>query len=356
MDITTKLKNLKILNDGKKIKLRYNKNRTGSYSLFLDFSNGSREKEYLKIVLQGTKESYALDKEKFNTALLMREHRELEYMQNITGFKLKSNDVDFITYFEELSKKKHDSYRLSLMHFKNFYKKDTLLFDKINRNLCQNFADHLIGSDIASSTANLYFKKFGAVLNDAVKNEIIMKNPAKGINIKYSHSKREFLTEEELKILLNTPMQVEDTKNAFLFACFTGLRLSDLRQLKKSDIKEGYLHIKQQKTEDEMRIKLSEVALNIIKKQTKNGDLVFNLKPKNVVAGIMTRWIKRSGIEKKITFHCSRHTFATMLLTKGADIYAVSKLIGHKDLKTTQIYAKLVDKRKDEAIDLLPKL
>ena len=105
-----------------------------------------------------------------------------------------------------------------------------------------------------------------------------------------------------------------------------------------------------------MRVKLSPNAQRIIDSQLRSGDYVFDLSDRKTIAQSIKRWIKRSDISKEITFHCARHTFATMLLTRGADIYAISKLIGHKDLKTTQIYAKLVDKRKDEAIDLLPTL
>lgn len=352
--IEKELEKLNILNEPKKVKLRYNKNKSGSVSLYLDYSSNGRAREYLNITLSNNDEHLKSDKDNLRLALNIRDKKEYELITSDNDFKLKKSDIDFLAYYSEISKNKNDAYNCSFRYLKMFYTKDILPTSYLDRSFCDNFARFLENSDIASSTANLYFKKFVAVLNEAERSGLIVKSPAKGIKINHSYSKREFLTEDEIKILMNTPMQVKETKNAFIFACFTGLRLSDLQRLKFSNVKEGYIYIKQKKTEEDLRIKLGPTALRIIEEQQNDTDFVFNLKAKNVVAQTMTRWIKRSGIDKHVTFHCSRHTFATMLLTNGADIYAVSKLIGHKDLATTQIYAKLVDKRKDEAIDLLP--
>jgi len=357
MKIIKDLEKLNILNESKRIKLRYNSNSSGSLSLYLDFSNQKRVKEYLNIVLSGSDILYSEDKEKLRLAILLRDKKEIELVQNETGFQLHQNKIDFILYFEEIAKfMKNDTYMCSYKHFRKFFSPNILFIHQIDRKLCENFADYLSKSDLSSSTANLYFKKYIAVLNRAVKEKLLSSNPASGIIIKHSYRKREFLTEEELKILIKTDMRKKDTKEAFLFACFTGLRLSDLQKLKISDIKNGYLHILQQKTKEELRIKLSETAMKILNNQSPKKEFVFNLSDRKTIAQSISRWIKKAGLDKKITFHCSRHTFATLLLTKGVDIYAVSKLIGHNDLKTTQLYAKLIDKKKDEAISLLPDL
>lgn len=355
--ILKELEKLTVYNEGKRIKIRSVMNRSGSISLLLDYSDNGRQRESLNIVLSGIDENYKEDKEKLILARNLRDKKEIEYLENRTGFQLQKNKVDFITYFEELAKISHESYQLSLKYFKKFHKRDLLLFTSIDKKLCSSFAQYLQQQDIASSTASLYYKKFSATLNHAVRNEIIQSNPAKGISIKPNYQKREFLTEEEIKILINTPMQVEHTKNAFIFACFTGLRLNDLQKLKFSDIKDDYLYIEQTKTKEVLRLKLSPTAVDILEHQKEiqvNSQNVFSLKDKNQVSLIIKRWIMRSGIKKNITFHCSRHTFATLLLTNGVDIYTVSKLIGHKDLKTTQIYAKIVDQKKDDAISKLP--
>ena len=124
-------------------------------------------------------------------------------------------------------------------------------------------------------------------------------------------------------------------------------------------INNGFLYIRQFKTQEDERMKLPSVARNIINEQKtlqKGSDLVFNLIDNKAVNKHLRRWVEAAGIKKKITFHCARHTFATMCLTNDVDIYSVSKLLGHKDLQSTQIYAKLIDKKKDEAIDKLPQL
>ena len=128
----------------------------------------------------------------------------------------------------------------------------------------------------------------------------------------------------------------------------------------KEQIHDKYIQFRQQKTGDMERIKLNPDALKIIEEQIKTNLIgnsnIFNLPSRTHIKRLMRIWIKESQINKKITFHCSRHTFATLCLTYDVDLYTVSKLLGHRDIKTTQIYAKLIDKKKDEAIDKLPEL
>jgi integrase len=168
---------------------------------------------------------------------------------------------------------------------------------------------------------------------------------------------KEFLTLPELKALKNTACENGQTKNAFLFSCFTGLRYRDIESLHFEDIREGYLHFRQQKTKGYERIKLSQNALEIISRQREiNGGegTVFRLLFSTTTQKHINQWVEDAGINKHITWHSGRHTFATLALTHDIDLYTVSKLLGHKEIKTTQIYAKLVDKKKDEAIDKLP--
>ena len=179
---------------------------------------------------------------------------------------------------------------------------------------------------------------------------------ANGIQIKKTQAKREFLTISELKRLRDSHLDQDEVKQAFFFSCFTGLRLADIKALNFYQIEEGYLSFTQRKTQGNERIKLNKTALSIIEKQKelKQDGTIFDL-PYNI-SNIIKKWVKENGINKKITFHCARHTFATMCLTAGNDIFTTSKLLGHKDVKVTQIYAKLIDKKKDEAVDRLPEL
>ena len=163
---------------------------------------------------------------------------------------------------------------------------------------------------------------------------------------------------KEIEKLANTTSDRPEIKRAFLFSCFTGLRQSDLRTLKWKDISEDSIKIKQQKTKTSMTIPLSKTALNILK-----TDNVFHLPETNIfnlhtdrttINRALARWFKSAGIDKKAFYHISRHTFATLNLTSGNEIYTVSKLLGHKSLKTTEIYANIIDEKKKQAIDNLP--
>ena len=146
--------------------------------------------------------------------------------------------------------------------------------------------------------------------------------------------------------------------STYLFACFVGLRYSDIQKLVWGDLatdEQGNTRIigetKKTKTAFNNLVPLS--ALQFLPARGKDFEPVFNL-PGNVFTNRkLSEWAKAAGIDKKITFHTARHTFATLLLTKGADLYTVSKLLGHSNISTTQIYAKVIDKKRDEAASLL---
>ena len=155
----------------------------------------------------------------------------------------------------------------------------------------------------------------------------------------------------------------KSTKQAFMFSCFTGLRISDIRQLKWEDIEEytdedgnsRYRMIKRmQKTQRIITYSLSREAVSWLPERT--GELVFDklVCAPNLNAQIK-KWAELCGITKNVSFHTARHTFATMMLTLGADIYTTSKLLGHSRISTTEIYAKIIDKKKDEAVGLIDK-
>ena len=360
MNIVKDLDKLKNMNIGKRANLSHKKNASGTVSLTLDYrEDGKRIRKALDIILTCKDKDYYEDKEKITLAINLRDEFEKQLNnERLFGKRASGAEVNFIDYFDEISQvKKHDSYLCSFKKYSSFVGKDFIPMKNIDNRHCASFARYLENSGIKQNTASLYFKKFKAVLNQAIDDELIESNPAQKVIVKTEHSKREFLTIDEFKLLAATPMKKIDTKNAFLFACFTGLRLSDLQALRTDDMQGGMLYVRQKKTREPLRIKLSKTAIKVLKQQPKYKDgLIFHLSDRKVIGQSIKRWIKRSGITKNITFHSSRHTFATLLLDSGADIYAVSKLIGHRDLKTTQRYAQLVDKKKDEAIDLLPNI
>ena len=194
---------------------------------------------------------------------------------------------------------------------------------------------------------------------------LIDRNPFKLLDAKEKPQKnssiREFLTIEEVKQLMATPCRYDIVKRAFLFSCFTGLRYSDIKSLLWSEIRKAadgrtlFLEHPQVKTRKIVTVPLSEEALKWMPKQQKDKEHVFHQMQitSTTVEVILGEWMKEAGIEKHITYHCSRHTAATMLLTRGADLYTVSKILGHSSIKMTEVYAKIVDKKKLETVNLV---
>lgn len=245
----------------------------------------------------------------------------------------------------------------------------------IDTKYCIGFIDHLnkakrkyTGTPLSNNTKKLYYAYFNDMLNRAVKEGLILKNPFLEIDSKdkpkYRDSERSYLELDEVKCLARTECVNDDTKRAFMFSCFCGLRISDIRTLKWEDIKttlddDGretlHLSLTQQKTNRTVSYALPYEA---VKWMPQKGDspLVFpDLKSLHTINRHLAAWALKAGIKKHVTFHTARHTFGTMMITLGADLYTTSKLMGHSRITTTEIYAKIVDKKKDEAMGLIDK-
>jgi len=177
---------------------------------------------------------------------------------------------------------------------------------------------------------------------------------AKIKGIQEQETRREFLTVEELNQLAATPCEQDTMKRAALFSALTGLRHCDIQKMRWKEIQidgdQARLNFTQKKTKGVEYMPISAQALELCGEPRKPEQLVFeDLPAPSWISGPLKTWIKKAGITKKITFHCFRHTFATLQLTNGTDIYTVSKMLGHTNVKTTQIYAKVVDEKKEKA-------
>lgn len=223
------------------------------------------------------------------------------------------------------------------------------------------------GKQISNNTASNYFIYFAGALNEAERKHIIERSPTKSLNqqdkkpIKATKPQRGYLTIEEIKAIMATDSKNKQVKQAFLFGVFCGLRISDIRALKWGDLtREGNqwrASVLMEKTKDRLELPLSDEAIKWLPERRGASDSaqIFDKLPLTS-SGINTgvkRLAKRAGIEKDICFHVSRHSFATSLLTLGADIYTTSKLLGHTNLSTTQIYADIVGKKKADAVNVL---
>jgi len=280
----------------------------------------------------------------------------------------------FIEYFTKLANKRKDSNRLSwfsaLKYLDNFTN-GSLKFADLNQKFLEDFKEYLLTTKsnksnkttLSQNSAVSYFNKVKAALKQANIDGILQYDlNAKVKPIKAVETRREHLTLDELNKLVKTPCNYVLLKRAALFSALTGLRFSDIQKMTWGELEyingQGYfLNFNQKKTKGVEVLPISEQAYGFTEGAENPKDMPQD---KHVLEGLkysaynnkhLFQWIGAAGITKNITFHCFRHTFATLQLFNGTDIYTVSKMLGHKDLKTTQVYAKIVDEAKRTAVN-----
>ena len=140
----------------------------------------------------------------------------------------------------------------------------------------------------------------------------------------------------------------------FMFSMMTGIRYSDLLTLKWNDVieEDGKYRIEKQmkKTSRMLYLPMNDSAVKLLPERGKPSDLVFDVPTIQALDKSLKKWVKRAGIEKRVSFHTARHSFATIGLELGTDLFTVSKLLGHADVTTTQVYATIIDHKKVEAV------
>lgn len=277
---------------------------------------------------------------------------------------------NFIEYFNATAKKRHaqssDSIRVNWKRTYELIKLfagETLPFSKIDNRFAEDFKLYLLSAPcggnksgtISRNTAVTYFSIFKAALKQAfIDGYLTTDLSAKIKGIPEQESRREYLTVEELNTLAGTPCERDVLKRAALFSALTGLRHCDIQKLRWKEISingdHAQLHFTQQKTKGVEYMPISQQALDLCGEPREPKQLVFEDLPDPAwISKPLKRWIEAAGITKRITFHCFRHTYATLQLSSGTDIYTVSKMLGHTNVKTTQIYAKVVDEKKSKA-------
>ena len=170
-----------------------------------------------------------------------------------------------------------------------------------------------------------------------------------------------YLTIDEVKRLAQVDCEYPQIKAAFLFSCLTGLRRSDVLRITWGDVYEQgeftRLIFKQKKTKGQEYLDITQEARVLMGERGKPNEHPFrDIHSPSCTNKAIQEWVLRAGIDKKITFHCARHTFATMMLDIGTDLYVVSKLLGHREIGTTQIYARVMDKNKQAAVASIPSI
>lgn len=365
-----------------KVTLRQ-RHKGNKIAFYLDYyDKGKRRLEYLDVYLIPEPTDRKLNKEEkqFNNrneeiAKNIRAKKHLEIANGEYGFlnsdKLKAS---FIQYVELLAEARKDSagnygnWDSALKYLKKFEPSD-ITFAKIDAVWLRGFKEYLQkkartkrNEPLSQNSQYSYFGKIKAALKQARKDDIIKYNPSEQVDsIPQEETEIQFLTENEFRKLSQTPCEIYILGKAFIFSCLTGLRFSDVEKLTWNEVQEP----EEDKTSKEMKY-----TIRFIQKKTKGAEThyisksAFDLigtrgKPnEKVFEGLkysawynlkLQQWIMQAGISKTITFHCARHTYATLLITKGVDLYTVSKLLGHKNIRATQVYAKVIDEKRWDA-------
>lgn len=358
------------------IRIRFKQLANGNQSIYLDcYREGKRSYEFLKLYLvpeidEATKQQ---NQNTLQAATAIKSQRLIDMANDEAGITKTSQRskmllIDWMRYYSDHKKKTGQSDAFSKQIDKAIrhlilYKGDKVTMKDVDKAYCLGFIDYLNGLQMANVTTAGYFRCLNCALNLAVKDEVLPYNPISKISsdqrIKIPESTREYLTVDEVKALIAADCINEATKQAYLFSCFCGLRYSDIKALTWGDVlldgEQYRVKIVMVKTQKTLYLPLSKEALRWMPERddAKDADKVFSLPSQAYLNIVLRTWAKNSGLTKHVTFHTARHTFATLELTAGADLYTVSKLLGHTQVKTTQIYAKIIDKKKDEAVNRL---
>lgn len=384
----TNMKKTKQLRIKEPIKIRFKELTDGNKSIYLDYYlNGKRKYEFLKLYLipEKTKQDKEKNEKTLQLANAIQAKRIVDLQNNEHGFNPKKtlSKVNLIDYVNKIAEKhlaktgnKHGEYYnfKSLALHLTKYKGDKIPFSKVDETFTNGFVEYLRTAKnqnlhntkqiptISLNTQNKLFKKLNTTLKQAEKDRIISNNPMQYIESedkpKAQAGTREYLTIDEVKKLIKTDCKNKNVKNSFLFCCLTGLRFSDVSQIKwenfrKNNSGANELRFAMKKGGKEITIQVSNEAMKWVNRpdDTEPNERVFKLSKNEIVNPILADWVESAGIDKKITFHCSRHTAATLNLSLGTPIAVVSKLMGHSKIATTQIYAKIVDEAQRDAVN-----
>jgi integrase len=341
--------------------------------LYLDiYVGGKRTWEALHLTLTTDKNQ---NKEIIRMAEICRSKRETQLLAGswdiqdpIAGRK------KLITYLEECAKARvnNDYITGCIRYLKEYTNGSAIQLSQITPQWIDGFQHFLLnatksnGENISPTTAYDYSKAIRMALRKAVNDNILLKNPAASVKgLPEQETDLVFLNIDEIRKLANTEIKGElgaEIKKAFIFACYTGLRISDIKALKWGDIERDPIQIikRQKKTKRAVYIPLKDTSWGIINDGQDHNpdDKVFSLlaNTKSQTNQYLIRWVDKAGVKKPIGWHTARRTFATMTLENGADIYTVANLLGHKKLKQVAKYAQVTDKLRRKAVKALPEI
>lgn len=357
----------------KTVTLRTRPLKNGMLSYYLDYYPGYRDQETMKTIRHEGLNIYIYANPKnerernFNATMSEKAEaircRRFESIVNdrydfFDRHKLKA---DFLEYYRKQLRKHDQKWEFVYHHFYNFVH-GKCTFEEIDIDLCNKFREYLLNAKqlrrddrISKNSASGYWSTFKGLLKILYRNRLIKTNINDFLDkIEIEDTPKDYLSVEELYKLAETPCKKPILKTAALFSCLTSLRISDILSLQWHEIVDfaaggKCVHTITQKTKTEDIIPVSDEALQLIGYSPEKTGLVFKGLKRSWTQHPMKEWIREAGITKNITFHSYRHTFATLQIAAGTDIYTVSKMLTHRNVSTTQIYAELVSEKKRES-------
>ena len=337
-----------------KISLRSRPISGGRRTLYLEFYPPVRVRETMKMQRYETLGMYVWDKPK---TLTQKQYNETIFAQAeaIRALRVQAvinEEFDFL----------NNSWMSCYKHFHKFVD-GHCTFRQLNVDLCVRFREYLLSATqlddptkpLSVNSASNYYRKFRGMLAITLRDDYIRENINEHLErIEAKRNRIEFLNFRELYNLSKTPCELPLMRRASLYACLSGLRISDIMQLTWNNIVPnikgtGYnMRIRTEKTETEATLPISPDALELC--GPRGRGLVFKDLTRSMLNKPLKAWLAAAGITKHITFHCFRHTYAVLQLASGTDIYTVSKMLTHKHVTTTEIYLDLLDEMKEDTL------
>lgn len=354
--------------------------------LYLDFyppvvhpdTGQPTRREFLKLFLYdkpGNPFEREHNRETKYMAEAVRAQRQLQIQSGNYDFLARdTGNEDFLDFFKEGVQKRevtgrnYQTWKSAYLHLCR-YTDGALVMKQLDKNFCESFKDYLLHTHCLNSTkkklhhnsAAAYFDVFKEAVILAWEDKLLKENPvAKVKSIVQRETEREFLTWEELQAIAKADCSDPVLKRAALFSAFTGLRFGDVRDLKWKEVRYArdhghFLRFIVNKPSRPETLFIPEQARTILGKEGEPDDQVFiGLTYGNHISKILNEWMENAGIYRHITFHAFRHTFATLQMTYGTDIYTIKDLLAQKNVKTTQIYTRVLDQKKKEAVGRIP--
>jgi integrase/recombinase XerD len=349
-----------------KVRIYEEKSPTGRSSLILVVTGpgGYRRKESLKLYCQTIPRNLLERKdreEKLLIASQIANEREQEFLRGAYDVpeQYRTSD-DFLAYAWEYVRQQEDilvetkKYEAALRKFEAFLGKTSIPAYEITPNLLERFVKYMERKH-CGETPQGYLSRLKIIIRAATNDLLFRKNPAQGLRArKVGGVVKAILTMEEIRLLWKTPSSNEDVRRAFLFACATGLRFCDVNALKWSNIKSDRVEIVQQKTKTLVSIPLKEEALTLLGERKDNDEPVFRLPSHTGVSKSLKAWATKAGIQKKVTFHCARHSLGTAMIMHNVNLATASKILGHANITQTQRYVRISEDMKKQALSQLP--